>query len=173
MHRLFQPLAVLSKEDARAKKLPHHKASSCSPLDAGWPGLTEWPWCNGSQEIDSRFIILIAAALLCTSALAQGRQIADLKIIAFRSEAPDRCRGSDVALTPAKAQEFFKRAKQIDARILHDNYDLAPCYMEGTLKLDGRMCDWKIRAGATGHIQCDKQEMYFACQACGDLFDQK
>ncbi|NLS16438.1 hypothetical protein HGP16_07680 [Rhizobium sp. P40RR-XXII] len=121
----------------------------------------------------SRIIILTAAALLCTSAAAHCEQIADLKIIAFRSEEPDRCRESDVALSPAKAREFFKRAKQIDARVLHDDYDLAPCYIEGTLKWGGKICDWNIRAGATGHVQCNKQEMYFACQACGDLFDQK
>lgn len=86
------------------------------------------------MEIDTRIIILIAATLLGSSAVAQDRQITDLKIVAFRSEAPDRCRKSDVALTAAKARAFFKRAKQIDARILHDDYDLAPCYMEGTLK---------------------------------------
>lgn len=125
------------------------------------------------MEIYSRIIILIAATLLSSSAVALDRQITDLKIVAFRSEAPDQCRKSDVALTAAKAQEFFKRAKQIDARILHDDYDLAPCYLEGTLKWDGKMCDWKIRAGATGHVQCSKHEIYFACEACGDLFDQK
>ncbi|WP_286203005.1 hypothetical protein [Rhizobium lusitanum] len=105
--------------------------------------------------------------------MAQDQLVTDLKIAAFHSEAPDRCRKSDVALTAAKARAFFKRAKQIDARILHDDYDLAPCYMEGTLKWDGKVCDWKIRAGATGHVQCNKQEIYFACEACGDLFDQK
>ncbi|WP_234907873.1 hypothetical protein [Rhizobium rhizogenes] len=128
---------------------------------------------RGCMEIDTRIIILIAATLLGSSAVAQDRQITDLKIVAFRSEAPDRCRKSDVALTAAKARAFFKRAKRIDARILHDDYDLAPCYMEGTLKWGGEMCDWKIRAGATGHVQCSKQEIYFACEACGDLFDQK
>lgn len=125
------------------------------------------------MKIDSRVIILIAATLFGSSAVAQDRQITDLKIVAFRSEAPDRCRKSDVALTAANARAFFKRAQQIDARILHDDYDLAPCYMEGTLKWDGKMCDWKIRAGATGHVQCNEQEIYFACEACGDLFDQK
>ncbi|MGY5776256.1 hypothetical protein [Rhizobium sp. LEGMi135b] len=123
--------------------------------------------------MNSRIIVLTAVTLLCAFAAARCEQIADLKIMAFRSEEPDRCRKSDVALSPAKAQEFFKRAKRINARILHDDYDLAPCYIEGTLKLDGEICDWNIRAGATGHVQCNKQQMYFACETCGDLFDQK
>lgn len=123
--------------------------------------------------MNSRVIILTAVALLCTSAAAYCEQIADLKIAAFRSEEPERCHESDVALSPAKAREFFTRAKRINAQTLHDDYDLAPCYIEGTLKWDGKICHWNIRAGATGRVQCNRQEMYFACEACGDLFGQK
>ncbi|WP_349962023.1 hypothetical protein [Rhizobium sp. ZPR3] len=126
-----------------------------------------------NKQMNSRTIILAAVALLYSSAAAYCEQIADLKIVAFRSEEPDRCRVSDVTLSPAKAQEFFKRAKRINAQILHDDYDLAPCYVEGTLKWDGKICDWSIRAGATGRVQCKRQEMYFACETCGDLFNQK
>lgn len=40
-----------------------------------------------------------------------------------------------------------------------------------TLIRQGKSCDWQIRAGATGSVQCGEQKLYFACDTCGDLFE--
>ncbi|MET3494584.1 hypothetical protein [Variovorax boronicumulans] len=92
----------------------------------------------------------------------------------FRSDQPAAaCRPSDVPQNHGKAREFFSRARQVDYKTLHDNYEQAPCFVEGTLKKDGKSCDWQIRAGATGAVQCGEQKLYFACDTCGDLFGAK
>jgi hypothetical protein len=41
------------------------------------------------------------------------------------------------------------------------------------LVASGRSCEWQIRAGATGSVQCGEQRLYFACDSCADLFGAK
>ncbi|MGH8449669.1 hypothetical protein [Pseudomonas sp.] len=103
----------------------------------------------------------------CTVSLPD---IDDIAISGFHSEEPERCRPGDVVLDERQVASFFKRAEPIDGRVLHDEYDWAPCYLEGTLKYRGKACTWRVRAGATGEIECPTTEQYFGCKDCGDLF---
>ncbi|MEJ5278060.1 hypothetical protein WH299_02145 [Pseudomonas sp. MYb541] len=98
--------------------------------------------------------------------------IDNIAISGFHSEEPERCRPSDVTLDERQVASFFKRAEPIDARTLHDEYDWAPCYLEGTLRFHGEACAWRVRAGATGEIDCPITEQYFGCKSCGDLFEE-
>ena len=98
--------------------------------------------------------------------------IDNIAISGFHSEEPERCRPSDVTLDERQVASFFKRAEPIDARTLHDEHDWAPCYLEGTLKYRGKACTWRVRAGATGEIECPATEQYFGCKSCGNLFEQ-
>lgn len=95
----------------------------------------------------------------------------DIRISGFHSEEPERCQPSDVALDERQIASFFKRAALIDGRTLHDEFDWAPCYLEGTLKYQQTACVWRVRAGATGEIECPATEQYFGCKDCGDLFE--
>ncbi|OIN49046.1 hypothetical protein BLL37_03530 [Pseudomonas azotoformans] len=96
--------------------------------------------------------------------------IDEIALLGFHSEEPERCRPSDVALDERQVASFFKRAEPIDGGTLHDEYEWAPCYLEGTLKYHGKACVWRVRAGATGEIECPAVEQYFGCKDCVDLF---
>ena len=100
------------------------------------------------------------------------QDINGISITRFKSDEPDRCRPSDVPLAERQVASFFKLAERIDGRTLHDDYDWAPCYLEGTLKYQGKVCTWRVRAGATGEIECPATEQYFGCKDCGDLFEE-
>ncbi|WP_256354612.1 hypothetical protein [Variovorax sp. dw_308] len=116
---------------------------------------------------------LAAAVLLaaCTAAPESARDaITDVYVSDFRSAAPASCRPSDVALTHAQARSFFLRAGRVDYKTLQDNYEIAPCNIEGTLKRNGEACEWKIRPGATGSVRCGSKTDYFVCETCKDLF---
>lgn len=90
----------------------------------------------------------------------------------FRSLEPEACTTADVALSHSDALAFFQRARTLSRAEVEDNYPTAPCFVEGTLRADGQLCDWRISAAATGFIHCDgatPHEWYFACDDCSDL----
>lgn len=115
------------------------------------------------------FISMIALSS-CATMPFDTRMITEVYVADFNSEDIQSCRPSDVDLGHSQAREFFIRAKLVNRRKLHDHYNHAPCYIEGTLKYNNKPCDWEIRAGATGHIACGNQTEYFACDSCDDLF---
>lgn len=114
---------------------------------------------------------LFGVWVILAGCAASPPDIDEVSISNFRSGEPERCRPRDVALDEGEIASFFKRAEPIDGRTLHDEYDWAPCYLEGTLKYRGKACIWRVRAGATGEIECPTTALYFfGCKACGDLF---
>ncbi|MGP9802760.1 hypothetical protein [Rheinheimera sp. NSM] len=98
-------------------------------------------------------------------------QIGSLYIADFVSDAPEQCRPTDVDLSNIEVKQFFKQAREVAHKILHDHYNYAPCAIEGTLKYGQQSCNWQVRAGATGHIQCGEEHRYFACDDCAALFN--
>ena len=118
----------------------------------------------------------LASALTLVSCATSGfdtRAITDVYVADFHSDDIKHFRPTDVDLTHRQAKEFFTRAKRVDRRTLHDHYNYAPCYIEGTLKYKKEPCNWEIRAGATGSIACGNATEYFDCVTCGDLFKSK
>ncbi|WP_333858877.1 hypothetical protein [Denitromonas sp.] len=115
-------------------------------------------------------VALLTAACASTSAPLDTTRLSAVYVQDFTSSEPTACTTADVDLTHAEAQAFFKRARQLDARTLSDNYPVAPCQIEGTLKAGKRLCDWQISAAATGVIRCEGDVWFFACDDCGDLF---
>ena len=109
----------------------------------------------------------------CASHGVNQLDITEVYVSDFRSEDMASCRPSDVDLNHHEAGEFFKRARQVEYRIIHDNYNHAPCNIEGVLKHRSRVCEWEIRAGGTGLIECRGEVRYFVCDTCDDLFSQK
>ena len=88
----------------------------------------------------------------------------------FGSDDMGSCKPADVDLNNDEAKNFFLRARNVEYKIIHDHYNFAPCYIEGTLIMEGKVCEWQIRAGATGHIQCGNKTEHYVCDSCGDLF---
>ena len=119
-----------------------------------------------------QFIILLTvmAVAACARTEPQSGQIADVYVEDFGSDDIKTCRPSDVDLSNQQAKGFFLRARQVEHKAIHDHYNYAPCYIEGTLKQNAQACEWQIRAGATGHIKCNGVVKYYACDACEDLF---
>ena len=109
----------------------------------------------------------------CASMAIDVNRITDVYVADFHSDDIEHCRPSDVDLSHSQARAFFLRAKRVDIKTLHDHYNYAPCYIEGTLKHGTQPCDWQIRAGATGQISCGKITEYFVCDDCDDLFTPK
>ena len=58
------------------------------------------------------------------------KNIKDLYVDDFSSDDPANCTTSDVDLTHLQALLFFKRARVVDYKILHDHYELAPCILK-------------------------------------------
>ncbi|MCF6211235.1 MAG: hypothetical protein L3K24_11355 [Gammaproteobacteria bacterium] len=120
-----------------------------------------------AKSIVAGFSIFLAS---CANISPQNNKITDVYVADFGSEDIQRCRPSDVDLSHSEAREFFLKAREVDYKIVHDYYNYAPCYIEGTLKYKSINCEWEIRAGATGQIKCGQNTNYFVCDTCEDLF---
>lgn len=121
----------------------------------------------------ARGLVGLLLACLSTSCLADNvrqSQITEVYVEDFKSDDMESCRPSDVPINHARARDYFRRAKQVGYTVIHDHYDVAPCFVEGTLKYRTKPCEWKIRAGATGQIKCDSMTQDFVCDNCDDLF---
>ena len=75
----------------------------------------------------------------------------------------------EFSLNAQQAKVFFRKSEIIDAKTMHDNYDYLPCYVYGTLGYNNETCNWEIRAGRTGLIQCPGQDYIIACDSCDEL----
>lgn len=127
------------------------------------------------MEINVRSVIILLSVFFssCAALKLEPSDIRELNIARFGSDNIETCSSADVDIDVHEAREFFSRAKQVDIRVIHDQYNYAPCYIEGSLKYNGEDCDWQIRAGTTGHIRCYKKVKYFVCDTCDDLFESK
>jgi len=120
----------------------------------------------------SIFLILMVSVMTACVSLDKGsKKVTDVYVTDFQSDDMALCKPSDVDLSHSQAREFFERAKTVTSRELHHHYNYAPCYIEGTLKKGSQVCDFHIRAGATGQIQCGSTVEYFACDDCQVLFE--
>ena len=122
--------------------------------------------------MNAKSIVAIAMIFLTSYANIsfQSDKITDVYVADFGSEDIERCGPSDVDLSHSGAREFFIRAREVDQKTIHDHYNYAPCYIEGTLKYGSMSCEWEIRAGATVQIKCIQKTNYFVCDTCEDLF---
>lgn len=126
--------------------------------------------------MEIRILILGVSSLLfsaCSTGALNSDDFNDVYVQDFHSDKPKECTTSDVNLSHKQAHEFFKRSKIVDRKIIHDHYEYAPCYIEGTLKYKEKSCDWRIRAGSTGSVKCGDKIWLFACDDCDDLFIKK
>ncbi len=118
------------------------------------------------------FLLLgVAAAAAAMAAGSPRERFSEVYVADFKSEEPASCRPSDVPLDHARARHFFRRARVVDDRVIHDHYAVAPCWVEGTLLDRGKSCEWRIRAGATAEIRCGKRTRHYVCDDCDDCED--
>lgn len=115
-------------------------------------------------------VIVFALLAACTTHHFDTLEVSDVYVQDFGSDDIKRCKPSDVDLSHHEAKEFFQTARQVAFDVIHNHYEYAPCYIEGTLTYRSKVCDWEIRAGATGHIKCGDEIKYFVCDTCESLF---
>lgn len=125
------------------------------------------------MEIARKLINVLIIFLLVSCACNQhpAQHITDLHIDDFQTEDINTCKPSDVDLSSKEAEQFFLRSKKVSYKIIHDHYNIAPCHIEGTLKTQGKVCEWKIQASLIGSIKCDEEISYYACDSCEELFN--
>jgi hypothetical protein len=81
---------------------------------------------------------------------------------------------ADFALTPAQARTFFARAAAVTPMILHDRYELLPCWVRGTARDAAGEWRWEVRAGGTARLEAPSGEVtLLACDRCDELFGGK
>lgn len=118
------------------------------------------------MEIKSTILFFVFIISACTSSTTVSDKIQELYVDDFFSNDIHSCKTSDVELSHAQAREFFNNARKVDYKTIHDHYEIAPCYIAGPLKYQGKQCSWKIRPGSTGSITCGDKIIYFVCDDC-------
>jgi hypothetical protein len=116
--------------------------------------------------------LLVGCANLFTSTLDLD-QVQEVYVADFHSDDMTTCDPSDVPLSHGRARKFFQRARIVDYKTIHDHYDVAPCYIEGSLRYRSKGCGWKILAGATAEVRCGENTWHLVCDDCEDLFEDK
>lgn len=77
----------------------------------------------------------------------------------------------DFTLTTDQVGQYFKQAREVTFKQLHDEYDYLPCFVKGTLLRQALACEFEIRAGATAELNCNNDKPYFyVCTTCNTLF---
>lgn len=122
------------------------------------------------RSIILAFICIVLQACSSKPQLFKAADINNVYIANFVSDAPQQCKPTDVDLSNIQVKQFFQQAAEVEHKTLHDNYNYAPCAIEGTLTYQQQSCNWQVRAGATGYIQCAGDYHYFACDSCEQLF---
>jgi len=124
--------------------------------------------------MEVKFIPLFFIAYLtsCTCTTATPDLFQNLFVDDFYSDDIHACTTSDVELNNVQARAFFNRAKVVEYKILHDHYEIAPCYIMGPVNYRGKQCTWKIRPGGTASITCGNKTTYFVCDDCEGLYNK-
>jgi hypothetical protein len=93
----------------------------------------------------------------------QGQSLDSDKIIA------NACK--EFTLNKSSVYRFFNQSHSISEIELHNEYDILPCYSEGSLVLDGKPYSWRIRAGGTGVLSNENEVINKACseKACSNI----
>lgn len=125
------------------------------------------------MEIAHKLVKLLACLFIASCAPNQKMEhsISHVYIEDFQTENMNECKPSDVDLNNEEAKQFFLRSTKVEYKTVHDHYNVAPCYIEGTLKTNNNICDWKIQASAIGSISCRGLVNYYVCDSCEDLFN--
>lgn len=84
----------------------------------------------------------------------------------FYTAEPTTCRASDVDLA-VDIGHFFQVAEEVESHVIHDEYDLAPCYLRGSMIRRLELCEWKLRPGFIGTLQCGSSIRYLVVPSEG------
>ena len=125
-------------------------------------------------------ILLCITFLLTASCVANSSHFTKAKVLTRGiDDANSLCEKFN--LNEQEALEFFKKAKVVNQKTIHDHYDYLPCYVKGTIsfppkdsKRTEEMCGFTIRAGGTAELACGKEDVkFYACNNYENLLRDK
>lgn len=101
-------------------------------------------------------------------AMPRGARLVDIQAGVRERDRDDKmapaCAG--FSLDEAQVRTFFRLARVISARELHDRHDQAPCVVTGKVVSDGSEAEWEISAAMVGWVKPAKgDETILACDA--------
>lgn len=114
--------------------------------------------------------IFLSVFLTLTSCVTN-QNISKIYVEDFQTNDINVCKPSDVDLNNYEAEQFFSRSRKVEYKIIHDHYNVAPCYLEGVLTYNEKICEWKIQASSIGSIKCNDEVMHYVCDSCEGLFN--
>ena len=130
--------------------------------------------------MEMKATILLAGVLLDSCVNASSVEKGDahsFRVKKYQLDEERGCRRSDINVNADRAREFFRRSREVEHRVIHDFYDIAPCSVYGVVMYKGKECRWNINAGGTGWISCGEgpsaQIHHFVCDNCDDLLTFK
>jgi hypothetical protein len=130
--------------------------------------------------MEMRAAILLAGILLVSCVNANSVETGDahsFRVEKYELDEEHGCRRNDINVNADRAKEFFRRSREVEHRVIHDSYDIAPCSVYGVVTYKGKACRWNVNAGGTGWISCGEGTSakihYFACDNCDDLLNYK
>jgi hypothetical protein len=124
-------------------------------------------------ELGALFVFAaLYLTVACSSAQNKPEKLNSIAITERGAEAGGEfCKDFD--MTSVQVSAFFSRAQLVDARALHDRFDLLPCYIRGTAVWQSQPATWEIRAGGTGTVTVKTgAPLLYGCSRCNDLFGQ-
>ena len=116
------------------------------------------------------FKLVYLSVILLLVSCAPLKKYSSVYVEDFLTEDIKVCKPSDVDLNNYESEQFFLRSREVEYKIVHDHYNVAPCYLEGVLTINGKVCEWKIQASSVGSIKCSDEVNYYVCDSCEDLF---
>ena len=127
------------------------------------------------MNIYQQILLITSVALVIGSGCAAQpinhtqNQLVNIQVLSRgNDEGGEFCR--DFSLTPKQVQWYFSRAKELDAQILHGQFDILPCWVRGTAQSSQGASQWEIRAGGTARIVYENgAAALLGCDKCDDV----
>lgn len=138
-------------------------------MESGWQGKAfKAVRCTPTSKMITRYALPLAVLTLLVAVFYNSifSGISSIDIGSFQTESPATCQPSDINLDPARIENFFRRAAVVSSRAIHDEHDLAPCYVQGTLVQSLQQCRWTIRPGGIGTLTCGTDFKFLVCTQC-------
>ncbi|MDQ2773924.1 MAG: hypothetical protein M3Y57_03195 [Acidobacteriota bacterium] len=96
-------------------------------------------------------IVLAFSALIADSRKFTIPSDADVRVVNAGRDSSDPASSTckDYRLTPRQVRRKFAKVHTLEPGELHDSYITAPCWVRGTITLNGNTYRWEIRPGDT------------------------
>lgn len=122
--------------------------------------------------ISHRVLVMISVALVSGSGCAAPtkphaqNKLEKIQVLSHGyDEGGEFCQ--DFRLISKQVEWFFSRTKTSDVQLLHDQFDILPCWVRGIAQSSQGASQWEIRAGGTARIVSENGSVtLLGCDKC-------